>query len=192
MAALQAVCTTIEHGSYLDEEAVTLMKEKNAILVPTCCIIEGAMKFLPFLPESSRNKIEALYTVSKEVYRSAVETGVTIALGSDLSSSTTKASNPLSHGNGHLELIFAIEAGMTPLQAIEAATANGPLTLGAQAPLSGQLREGYDADFIALKANPVENMTDFLDSNNITHVWKAGIMYKSPELIMPLGSIASL
>lgn len=49
---------------------------------------------------------------------------------------------------------------MTPLQAIEAATANGPLTLGSQAPKSGQLREGYEADFIGLDADPLREIRD--------------------------------
>jgi imidazolonepropionase-like amidohydrolase len=63
---------------------------------------------------------------------------------------------------------------MPPLDALEAATANGPETLGPQAPLSGQLKEDYDADVIALDFNPLEDWSAWGDPNRITHVWKAG------------------
>ena len=55
--------------------------------------------------------------------------------------------------------VITIDAGMTALEAIEAATANGPLTLGPQAPLSGQLKEDYDADVIAFDVNPLDDVS---------------------------------
>lgn len=72
---------------------------------------------------------------------------------------------------------------MTALQAIETATANGPLCLGhlGMAPLSGQLREGYEADVIALSVNPLVNISAVADEAAITHVWKGGVLYKSPS-----------
>jgi imidazolonepropionase-like amidohydrolase len=78
------------------------------------------------------------------------------------------------------EFGYAVDAGMTPLRAIEAGTANGPDTLGPQAPLSGQLKEGYDADFIALSQNPVENIEILAEPAKITHVWKGAKCFKSP------------
>jgi imidazolonepropionase-like amidohydrolase len=78
------------------------------------------------------------------------------------------------------ELPCLIEAGMTPLQAIEAATAMGPLTLGAQAPKSGQLRAGYDADILALAKNPIQDISILTDSRNIVKVWMDGKLAKSP------------
>lgn len=84
------------------------------------------------------------------------------------------------HGmNGH-EFGFAIEAGMTALEAIEAGTANGPDTLGPQAPLSGQLKKDYDADLIILSANPLEDISILADPQSVTHVWKAGKLFKAP------------
>ena len=67
-----------------------------------------------------------------------------------------------------------------PLEAIEAGTANGPTTLGPQAPKSGLLAEGYDADVIAISANPLEDISILGDRKNVTHVWKAGALVKSP------------
>jgi imidazolonepropionase-like amidohydrolase len=67
---------------------------------------------------------------------------------------------------------------MTPLQAIETATANGPDTLGPQAPKSGQLLEGYDADVICVTGDPSTDVTVLAHPENVTHVWKGGIRYK--------------
>lgn len=100
------------------------------------------------------------------------------ALGTDLGISSE--ASEFNHGMNGLELGYAVDAGMTPLQAIEAATANGPLTLGLQAPLSGQLKEGYDADFIALSENPLEDIKVLANPHRVTHVWKAGKLFKAP------------
>lgn len=69
---------------------------------------------------------------------------------------------------------------MTSLGAIEAGTANAPDTLGPQAPKSGQLKEGYDADFIALSENPIERIEVLGEPDKITHVWKGGKCFKEP------------
>lgn len=68
------------------------------------------------------------------------------------------------------------------MQAIEAATANGPETLGIgfQAPLSGQLKQGYDADLIALSQNPLEDISLLAKPSSISHVWKGGKLCKTP------------
>jgi imidazolonepropionase-like amidohydrolase len=69
---------------------------------------------------------------------------------------------------------------MRPLEAIEAATANGPATLGPQAPRSGRLAAGYDADVIAVAADPSEDVTVLADPANVTHVWQAGRLVHRP------------
>jgi imidazolonepropionase-like amidohydrolase len=66
------------------------------------------------------------------------------------------------------------------MAAIEAVTANGPLTLGPQAPASGQLRSGYAADILALEADPLSDISALADPNKISHVWKAGTLVKVP------------
>jgi imidazolonepropionase-like amidohydrolase len=67
---------------------------------------------------------------------------------------------------------------MTPLQAIESATANGPDTLGPQAPKSGQLLEGYDADVICVAGDPSVDVTVLADPDNVTRVFKGGALVK--------------
>jgi imidazolonepropionase-like amidohydrolase len=71
-----------------------------------------------------------------------------------------------------------VKNGMTPLQAIEAATANGPDTLGPQAPQAGQLVEGFDADVICVSGDPSTDVAVLADNDNITHVWKGSVLYK--------------
>lgn len=69
---------------------------------------------------------------------------------------------------------------MSPLEAIEAGTANAPDTLGPQAPKSGQLKEGYDADFIALDESPIKDIELLGQPDKITHVFKGGKCFKAP------------
>jgi imidazolonepropionase-like amidohydrolase len=185
MASLNAGCQTIEHGTYLDDEAMELMKKKGAMLIATRTIVDGGMKLIDHFPPASQAKMRAVYEVHRKAYKMAVKAGVRIALGTDLGSSIP--GSILSHGKNGQELRFAVEAGMTPLEAIEAATANAPSTLGPQAPLSGQLKEGYDADLIALSSNPLDDIDIFSDAENVTHVWKGGVLFKSPDLPVTLG-----
>jgi imidazolonepropionase-like amidohydrolase len=63
---------------------------------------------------------------------------------------------------------------MTPLQAIEAATATAPLTLGPQAPKSGRLETGYDADVLTVTANPLDDIAILGRPGHITGVWTKG------------------
>ena len=67
-----------------------------------------------------------------------------------------------------------VRLGMTPLQAIEAATATAPLTLGPQAPRSGRLEPGYDADIITVAANPLADIAVLGRPEQITGVWTNG------------------
>lgn len=82
------------------------------------------------------------------------------------------------YGSNSMEIVHLINAGMTDLEAIEAMTATAPETLGPQAPTSGQLVEGYDADVIALDTNPLDDRSVWGDADRVTHVWKAGVRQK--------------
>ena len=66
---------------------------------------------------------------------------------------------------------YLVKLGMTALEAIEASTATGPLTLGPQAPRSGQLADGYDADVITLDADPLADIGVLADPHHVTGVW---------------------
>jgi imidazolonepropionase-like amidohydrolase len=172
MAALKAGVRTIEHGSYLDEEAAELMKKVGAILVPTRFIVDELLGMESEVPAYAYRKITGLADTHAQALKIAVSTGVTIAMGTDIFPSGPV--HGFRYGQASREIRHLIEAGMTPLQAIEAATAIGPLTLGPQAPRSGQLADGYDADVIALDTNPLEDSAVWGDPARVTHVWKSG------------------
>ena len=104
-------------------------------------------------------------------YKLAIKTGgVQFALGTDMQPGFNMA----------MELEFAVAAGMSSLDAIKAATANGPLSIGEQAPKTGQLRVGYEADVIGLLENPVEDVRVLQKIDNIKWVWKGGKIFKGP------------
>jgi imidazolonepropionase-like amidohydrolase len=153
VAALRAGVRTIEHGSYLDEECAAMMRESGAILVPTRTIVDDLLAIgdQGAVPAYGMAKIRGLADRHAEAMQIAVASGVSIAMGTDIG--TSDASLPAHWGGNAMELVHLVKAGMTPLQAIEAATATGPLTLGPQGPKSGVLAKGYDADVIALTAD---------------------------------------
>lgn len=173
-AALAAGCHTIEHGSYLDEEAADQMVDQGAILVPTRMVIETLLEQADRLPRYAYEKGQMVAEHHEAALKIAIAKGVKIAMGTDLFISGDR------YGENSLEIKLLQDAGMTALEAIEAATANGPETIGPQAPPSGQLRKGYDADIIAVDFNPLNDSSGWGDPDRVTHVWKAGVPMKAP------------
>lgn len=171
MAALEAGVRTIEHGTYLDDEVCAAMKETGAILVPTRTIIEELLA-TDAAPAWAMVKLRAVAEIHAAAVALAHERGVTIASGTDIALSG--ADRPNSWGRNGRELSLLVDAGLTPLQAVQAATATGPLTLGPQAPRSGQLATGYAADVITLDADPLADIAVLADPRHVVGVWKAG------------------
>ncbi len=93
-------------------------------------------------------------------------------MGTDIA--ITGPDRPNAWGTNGAEVVHLVKLGMTPLQAIEAATATAPLTLGPQAPKSGRLEAGYDADVITVGANPLTDISVLARPEHITGVWKSG------------------
>jgi imidazolonepropionase-like amidohydrolase len=172
MAAIEAGVATIEHGTYLDAEACDAMIETGTILVPTRSIIEDMLANLAAVPPYAAAKLTVLAGTHADAIRLAIERGVTIAMGTDIS--VTGMDLPNSWGHNGSELAHLVTLGMTPLQAIAAATAIAPRTIGPQAPRSGQLAAGYDADFITLDADPLAEISVLATPEHITGVWTAG------------------
>ncbi len=172
MAAVEAGVRTIEHGTYLDDEACDAMRESGVILVPTRAIIEDILANLAAVPDYAAAKLTALAGRHAESVSRAIERGVTIAMGTDIS--VTGPDRPNSWGTNGAELGHLVRLGMTPLQAIEAATATAPLTLGPQAPRSGRLESGHDADVLTVAANPLADIAVLGRPGQITGVWAKG------------------
>src|ERR1700733_5888936 len=176
MAALRAGVATIEHGTYLDEEACDAMRETGTILVPTRTIIENILAHLDQVPPYAAAKLTAVADTHADMVRMAIELGVTIAMGTDLG--LTGLDLPGAWGTNGTELVHLVALGMTPRQAIEAATATGPRTLGPQAPRSGLLAEGYDADVITVDGDPLADISLLADPDRVTAVWVGGRLVK--------------
>jgi imidazolonepropionase-like amidohydrolase len=174
MAALRAGVMTIEHGSYLNEEAAGIMIEQGAIYVPTRFVIDVLLQSEDELPRYAYLKAQMVADHHANAMKIAVAAGVKIAMGTDIFMSGDL------YGQNSLEIKLLQDAGMTALEAIEAATANGPDTLGPQAPLSGQLVVGYDADVIAIDFNPLVDNSGWGDPGRVTHVWQFGNSVKAP------------
>jgi imidazolonepropionase-like amidohydrolase len=173
MAALEAGIMTIEHGTYLDEEAADAMAETGAILVPTRFVVDFLMSEgdKRGMPEYAKKKAQAASEAHSDAVALAHQRGVKIAMGTDI------WMTGLWGRNGE-ELSLLVDCGMTPLEAIETATANGPATLGPQAPNAGQLLEGMDGDVICISGDPTTDVSILGDPSNITHVFKAGVKVK--------------
>jgi imidazolonepropionase-like amidohydrolase len=172
MAAVEVGVRTIEHGTYLDDEACDAMRESGAVLVPTRTIIEDILANLAAVPDYAAAKLTALAERHAESVSRAIDRGVTIAMGTDIA--LTGPDRPNSWGGNGAELAHLVRLGMTPLQAIEAATATAPLTLGPQAPRSGRLEPGYDADVITVAADPLADIAVLSCPERITGVWTNG------------------
>jgi imidazolonepropionase-like amidohydrolase len=180
MAALEAGVRTIEHGTYLDDEAADAMRECDAILVPTRLIVEeflahGAAAGMPEYAQAKMHEIADRHSTAISL---AHERGVRIALGTDVAGSSPRT--PARWGQNADELGYLVAAGLSPLEAIAAATSTAPSTLGPHAPRSGVLAEGFDADVLALSADPSGDVGILSTPSNVTHVWRGGVLVKAP------------
>lgn len=173
-AALEAGVTTICHGTYLTEELADLMLEKNAILVPTRYVVMKLYENIDTfpLPDYVIEKTKKITDIHEQNIRMAIKKGVKIAAGTDIF--VSGPGNIFTWGENAMELKYLVELGMTPMDAIVAATGNAPLTLGPRAPKSGMLKVDYDADVITVTKNPLENIEVLIDHQNISNVIKHG------------------
>jgi imidazolonepropionase-like amidohydrolase len=178
MAALEAGVRSIEHGTYLDDEACAAMRELGAILVPTRYIVVRLLKAGVASGMSAENfrKLAAIADIHGEAISRAHAAGVTIAAGTDIFQSG--ADLPVAWGQNGAELALLVDAGLSPAEAIAAATANAPATLGPQAPRAGVLADEWDADVITLAGNPLDDIALLAEPANVTGVWKHGVRVK--------------
>ncbi|HKZ21134.1 MAG TPA: amidohydrolase family protein [Acidimicrobiia bacterium] len=172
MAALRAGVKTIEHGTYLDEEAAELMKERDAVLVATRFIVEELMGLESKIPPYAWKKISRMADQHAQALKIAVATGVKVAMGTDIFTSGPVEGFRYRHASR--EIRHLCEAGMSSLEAIEAATSRGPETLGPQGPKSGILEDGFASDVIALDRNPIDDVSVWGDPERVAGVWKGG------------------
>lgn len=171
LAAVRAGVTTVEHLSLADQECIDLIKEKGVVCVFARWVTEYLLRSGgKGLDPSSWEKAQYVGKHQFEAYKLAIKEGVTVALGTDTPPGANVA----------VELEFAVQAGLSNLEAIKAATVNATKTVGLQAPKTGQLKAGYEADVLGLTVNPAEDVRVLQDKDNIKYVWKGGKIYKGP------------
>ncbi|HEY9126940.1 MAG TPA: amidohydrolase family protein [Acidobacteriaceae bacterium] len=164
--ASEAGIDSIEHGSYINDEAIAEMKKHGTWLVPTLYLEDWQLEYGK-LPPFYQQKMKDVSAVAKKNIRHAYESGVHIALGTDA------AVYP--HGlNAHELEVYVRDLGMTPLQAIQTATVNAAELMGWSAK-TGSLDAGKWADVIAVDGDPLKDVKLLQD---VRFVMKAGVVYK--------------
>jgi imidazolonepropionase-like amidohydrolase len=165
--AAEAGVDSIEHGSYIDDAAIALMKKNGTYLVPTLYLAdwmrENAAKI--GLPAMYATKMKDVTAVSRQNIKKAFNAGVKIAFGTDA------AVYP--HGLNAHEFAVYVQIGMTPLQAIQTATVNAADLLGWSK--IGSIETGNFADIIAVSGDPLKDVTLL---ENPVMVMKGGTVYK--------------
>lgn len=170
--ATRAGVASIEHGSFLDEEGAKLMAANGTYLVPTLVAGEGVERLAKggVLRGLRAEKALSAAAAMRNSLKIAVASGVPIAFGTD--------AGVVPHGsNGHEFTLMVEWGGMSPMNAIVAATLNGAKLLGIEDRL-GTLAVGKLADIVAVPGNP---LTDIKRMENVTFVMKNGAVYKQPN-----------
>lgn len=157
---IEAGIHSIEHGIYLDDEAVQLMKEKEMYLVPTLLAPLSVIEFAEELgmSENSIKKSKQVMQDHIDSFKKAHQAGVKIAMGTD--------AGVFKHGTNLRELELMVEHGMTEMEAIVSSSKTAAECLGYDDDL-GTIEVGKKADFIILDQNPLEDIKVLRDPNKI-------------------------
>ncbi|MEN3748411.1 amidohydrolase family protein [Sphingomonas sp. HF-S3] len=151
-AALRAGVDSIEHGTYLDPESIRLFKASGAYLVPTLLAgdtVKRQAETAEWMPANVRAKARTVGPLMVDALRRAHRAGVKIAFGTD------SAVSP--HGDNAQEFALMVEAGMTPLDTIRAATVWGADHLGLSNEI-GSIARGKAADIVAVRGDPLRDV----------------------------------
>ncbi|MGH9834186.1 MAG: metal-dependent hydrolase family protein, partial [Blastocatellia bacterium] len=166
--AVQAGVDSIEHGTYIDEEAVKMMKERGVYLVPTLYLVEW------FMANYERMRVPApLVAKAKEVMPAMQKNiGVAFKLGVPVAFGTDAAVYP--HGLNGREFAVYVRMGMTPIRAIQTATVHASKLLGWE-DRAGAIEAGKYADLIAVDGDPTKDVTEL---ERVKWVMKGGVVFK--------------
>ena len=168
--AIRAGIDSIEHGSFLDDEALDMMKQLGTFYVPTLMAIEGVKQMLTdgSMPPAIEKKARLAMASLDETVRKAIARGVKVAVGTDA------AVYP--HGKNAGEMVRLVELGMTPVNALKAGTSVDADLFGISEK-TGSFEAGKFADLIAVAGNPEQ---DIHAVQKVTFAMKEGKVYKRP------------
>ena len=168
-AAVRAGVASIEHGSKLDDEAIKLMIQHHTALVPTLYLPNhylGHREKFNF-NEARWQALDQLRNITANNFRKALAAGVWIVMGSDAVAGL--------HGENAKEIEWMVKAGMTPAQAIRAATSDAAQLMGWQDRV-GTIEAGKFADLIAVEGDPLKDITEL---QRVKFVMKGGLVARS-------------
>jgi imidazolonepropionase-like amidohydrolase len=170
--AVRAGFDSVEHAMFTDEEALDMMYEHKVFYVPTVFAPLRALEDSKgMVPKWLVEKIRGFKNNFVNSVKMAYERGLRIAMGSD-------AGTPLNpHGENLKELEFLVNIGLSPMEAIIAATKRAAETLGLEKKI-GTIEEGKVADFIVVRGDPLENIACLQKQENILYVVKEGEIIK--------------
>ncbi|MCS6946723.1 MAG: amidohydrolase family protein [Steroidobacteraceae bacterium] len=169
--AVLAGVDTIEHGTFLDDEGIALMKQKGTYYVPTISAgrwVYDKAQEPGFFPPIVRPKAELIGPQIQQTFARAYKAGVRILFGTDTGVSA--------HGDNAREFRYMVEAGMPPLAALKSATVAAAKFLQIDDRL-GTLEPGKLADIIAVPGDPLADITV---TERVHFVMKNGVVYKTP------------
>jgi imidazolonepropionase-like amidohydrolase len=169
-ACIRAGIDCIEHGSLASDETIQEMVEHGTFLVPTSYLSEG-LDMSRAAPELQAKAAE-VFPRARAMLGKAIAAGVKIACGTDAPA--------IPHGTNAKELWAMVDRGMTPMQALHAATVMGAELLGVDD--RGRIEPGLLADLIAVPGNPAEDITL---TEDVRFVMKGGVTYKGPGAKTP-------
>ena len=168
--AVLAGVTSIEHGTYMDEEIVALMKRHGTWYVPTISagrFVADKAKIDGYFPEVVRPKAARIGALIQDTFARAYRAGVKIGFGTDMGVGP--------HGENAREFLYMVEAGMPAVAALQSATVRAAEVLGVDD--QGTLEPGKRADIVAVPGDPLANIGVVMD---VAFVMKDGVVYKAP------------
>jgi imidazolonepropionase-like amidohydrolase len=165
--AIEGGVTSIEHGTFMDDEIIALMKKHGTWYVPTITagrFVAEKARVPGYFPDIVRPKAERIGAQIQDTFAKACKAGVKIAFGTDMGVGP--------HGDNALEFGYMVEGGMPPAEALQAATYRAAEVLGVND--IGQIEPGFRADVVAVPGNPLDDITL---TRKVAFVMKDGVVY---------------
>jgi imidazolonepropionase-like amidohydrolase len=177
--AIEAGVDSIEHGSFMKPETLTLMKQKGTFLTPTLMASEYIMSKIDSYPAALQAKAKAATAARTEMFRNALKMGVKLSFGTDAA--------VFPHGQNAKEFALMTGLGMAPIDALKSATSNDAELLGI-AQKVGTLEKGKLADIIAMPGDPTADITA---TERVSFVMKEGRVVRNGPATPPASTTSA-